>query len=53
MHAIAVDCADAATCEGDFGAFLSAMSREAAAAGIPRTVIDSALAGLMGQERAE
>jgi membrane-bound lytic murein transglycosylase B len=38
--------ADAATCGGDFSAFLSAMSREAAAAGISRTVIDSAFAGL-------
>jgi membrane-bound lytic murein transglycosylase B len=37
---------DAATCGGDFSAFLSAMSREAAAAGISRTVIDSAFAGL-------
>src|ERR1700724_2501218 len=38
--------ADAATCGGDFSAFLSSMSREAAAAGISRTVIDSAFAGL-------
>jgi hypothetical protein len=38
--------AGAATCGGDFGAFLSAMSREAAAAGISRPVIDSAFAGL-------
>jgi hypothetical protein len=38
--------AGAATCGGDFSAFLSAMSREAAAAGISRTVIDSAFAGL-------
>ena len=38
--------AGAATCGGDFGAFLSAMSREAAAAGISRTVIDSAFAGV-------
>jgi lytic murein transglycosylase len=36
----------AATCGGDFNVFLAAMSREAAAAGISRTVIDSALAGL-------
>src|SRR5208337_2472525 len=36
----------AATCGGDFNAFLSAMSREAAAAGISRTVIDGAFAGL-------
>jgi len=38
--------AGAATCGGDFNVFLSAMSREAAAAGISRTVIDSAFAGL-------
>ena len=38
--------ADAATCGGDFGAFLSTMSREAAAAGVSRTVVDSAFAGL-------
>jgi lytic murein transglycosylase len=38
--------AAAATCGGDFNTFLSAMSREAAAAGISRTVIDSAFAGL-------
>src|SRR6266566_384333 len=38
--------AGAATCGGDFNAFLSAMSREAATAGISRTVIDSAFAGL-------
>jgi lytic murein transglycosylase len=38
--------ASAATCGGDFSAFLSAKSREAAAAGISRTVIDSAFAGL-------
>jgi membrane-bound lytic murein transglycosylase B len=38
--------AGAATRGGDFSAFLSAMSREAAAAGISRTVIDSAFAGL-------
>jgi membrane-bound lytic murein transglycosylase B len=38
--------ADAATCGGDFSAFLSAMSREAAAAGISRAVIDSAFVGL-------
>src|ERR1700686_3850774 len=36
----------AATCGGDFSAFLSAMSREAVAAGISRTVIDSAFAGV-------
>jgi hypothetical protein len=38
--------AGAATCGGDFSAFLGAMSRDAAAAGISRTVIDSAFAGL-------
>jgi lytic murein transglycosylase len=38
--------ARAATCGGDFNAFLSAMSREAAAAGISQSVIDSAFAGL-------
>ena len=38
--------AASATCGGDFNAFLSGMAREAAAAGISRTVIDSAFAGL-------
>jgi lytic murein transglycosylase len=38
--------ARAATYGGDFNAFLSAMSREAAAAGISQSVIDSAFAGL-------
>jgi lytic murein transglycosylase len=38
--------AAAAPCGGDFNAFLSAMGREAAAAGVSRSVIDSALAGL-------
>jgi lytic murein transglycosylase len=38
--------ARAATCGGDFNAFLSAMSREAAAAGISQSVIDSAFVGL-------
>src|SRR6202166_3810107 len=36
----------AATCGGDFSVSLSAMSGEAAAAGVSRTVIDSAFAGL-------
>jgi lytic murein transglycosylase len=36
----------AATCGGDFNAFLAAMRRDAAAAGISRTVLDSAFAGL-------
>ena len=38
--------AGAATCGGDFSTFLSAMARDAAAAGISRTVIDSAFAGV-------
>jgi lytic murein transglycosylase len=38
--------AGAATCGGDFNTFLSAMSREAATAGVSRAVIDSAFAGL-------
>jgi len=38
--------AGAATCGGDFNAFLASMSREAAAAGISRSVIDNAFAGL-------
>jgi lytic murein transglycosylase len=38
--------AGAATCGGDFNAFLSAMAREAAAAGVSRSVLDSAFAGL-------
>jgi len=38
--------ADAATCGGDFNTFLSAMTREAVAAGISWTVLDSAFAGL-------
>ncbi len=38
--------APAAQCGGDFSAFIAAMSREAAAAGISRTVIDNALAGV-------
>src|SRR5260370_18035742 len=39
--------ASAAKCGGDFNAFLSAMAREAEAAGISRSVVDSAFAGLM------
>ena len=39
--------AGAATCGGDFNAFLSAMAREAAAAGVSRSVLDGAFAGLM------
>ena len=38
--------ASAAQCGGDFNAFLSAMAREATAAGISRAVIDDAFAGL-------
>jgi membrane-bound lytic murein transglycosylase B len=39
--------AGAATCGGDFNAFLSAIAREAAAAGVSRSVLDGAFAGLM------
>ena len=35
--------ASAATCGGDFNTFLSAMAREAAAAGISRAVVDSSV----------
>ena len=38
--------APAAQCGGDFSAFIAAMSREAAAGGISRAVIDNALAGV-------
>jgi lytic murein transglycosylase len=38
--------AHAAQCGGDFNTFLSAMGREAAAAGVSRSVIDSAFAGV-------
>jgi lytic murein transglycosylase len=38
--------AGAAPCGGDFNAFLSAMGRDAAAAGVSRAVIDSAFAGV-------
>jgi lytic murein transglycosylase len=38
--------AGAAQCGGDFNVFLSAMARDAAAAGVSRGVIDSAFAGL-------
>ncbi|MFL5069998.1 MAG: lytic murein transglycosylase [Xanthobacteraceae bacterium] len=38
--------AGAAPCGGDFNAFLTAMGREAAAAGISRSVIDSAFTGV-------
>jgi lytic murein transglycosylase len=36
----------AASCGGDFNAFIAAMSREAASAGVSRGVIDSAFAGV-------
>ena len=36
----------AAQCGGDFHAFIAAMSREAAAAGVSRLVIDQAFAGV-------
>src|SRR5262249_3784036 len=36
----------AAQCGGDFHTFLSAMARDAAAAGVSRSVIDSAFAGV-------
>jgi lytic murein transglycosylase len=38
--------ANAAPCGGDFNAFLSAMARDATAAGVSRGVIDTAFAGL-------
>ena len=38
--------AHAAQCGGDFNTFLSAMSREAVAAGVSREVISSAFAGV-------
>ncbi|MGZ8395281.1 MAG: lytic murein transglycosylase [Rhodoplanes sp.] len=38
--------AGAAPCGGDFNAFLSAMGREAASAGVSRAVIDQAFAGV-------
>jgi lytic murein transglycosylase len=38
--------ARAAQCGGDFGTFIAAMSREAAAAGVSRAVIDQAFAGV-------
>jgi lytic murein transglycosylase len=38
--------AGAAPCGGDFSTFLSAMARDAAAAGVSRSVIDTAFAGL-------
>jgi len=41
-----VTAASAAQCGGDFNAFISAMSREAAEAGVSRGVINNALAGV-------
>ena len=41
--------ARAAQCGGDFGTFLSAMGRDATAAGVSRNVIDQAFAGEIGQ----
>jgi lytic murein transglycosylase len=41
-----VTSAQAAQCGGDFRTFIGAMSREAAAAGVSRSVIDSALSGV-------
>jgi lytic murein transglycosylase len=38
--------ASAATCGGDFNAFIATMGREAQAAGVSRTVIDEAFAGI-------
>jgi lytic murein transglycosylase len=38
--------ASAAQCGGDFGSFIAAVSRDAAAAGISRAVIDNAFAGV-------
>src|ERR1700731_1255200 len=38
--------AQAAPCGGDFNAFLAAMGRDAAAAGVSRNVIDTAFAGV-------
>jgi membrane-bound lytic murein transglycosylase B len=38
--------ASAAPCGGDFNAFLSAVARDAAAAGVSRSLVDSAFAGL-------
>ncbi len=42
--------APAAQCGGDFSAFIAAMSREAAAGGISRAVIDNALAGVTSDQ---
>jgi len=42
--------AGAATCGGDFNTFLSAIAHDAAAAGVSRSVLDSAFAGLTPDE---
>ena len=42
--------APAAQCGGDFRTFVGAMSREASAAGISRSVIDSALSGVSSDQ---
>src|SRR5207244_555443 len=44
--------AGAAPCGGDFNTFLSAMARDAAAAGVSRSVIDTAFAGVTLATRA-
>jgi lytic murein transglycosylase len=44
--ALGLSPASAAQCGGDFNAFMSAMAREAQAAGVSRGVIDSAFAGV-------
>jgi lytic murein transglycosylase len=46
LSVVSAGAASAAQCGGDFGTFISAMSREAVAAGISRSVVDSAFAGL-------
>ncbi len=43
---LSVSSAHAAQCGGDFNAFLSAMARDAQAAGVSRSVIDQAFAGV-------
>ena len=41
--------ASAAQCGGDFNAFLGAMARDAQAAGVSRSVIDQAFAGVSAE----
>src|SRR4249920_2757718 len=43
---LSVSSAHAAQCGGDFNGFLSAMARDAQAAGVSRSVIDQAFAGV-------